>query len=212
MHVYVLQMANIRLLKQYAESGISEYSTLKTAKIEDGRNLQRPFELIDPKEVIPIIYKRKKGKTNNNTTTNAWPQSLYNALRGSTSSQKARLRSVCTRLTVKSTANNACMETTNHIRKLDLGRNKSQCEQSTRNKLLGCTKTSTQRSTYDRYIVWILDTRGERGVTPNRWSRNTWWAAEHTIKRTLKKLRQSNSVQQKQLKLPTPAQGQQSCQ
>jgi len=30
---------------------------LKATKIEDRRNLQRPFELIDPKEVISINYK-----------------------------------------------------------------------------------------------------------------------------------------------------------
>jgi len=58
-------MANIRLLKQYAESGISVYSMLKATKIEDERNLQRPFKLIDPKEVISIIYKwssERKGR------------------------------------------------------------------------------------------------------------------------------------------------------
>ena len=38
---------------------------LKTIKIEEERDLQRPFELIDPKEVIPIIYKwlsERKGR------------------------------------------------------------------------------------------------------------------------------------------------------
>ena len=156
------------------------------------------------------MVKREKGKTNNDTNTNAWPQSLYIALRESMSSQTTRVRSVCAWLTVKSTANNTCMETTNHIRKRDRGRNKSQCRQSTRNKAPDWNKISKQRSIYDRCIAWILNTRGEREVTPNHWFKNTWWTAEHTIKKPLKKLREDNSVQLKQLKLPTPAQEQQS--
>ena len=122
------------------------------------------------------MVKREKGKTNNDTNTNAWPQSLYNALRESMSSQKIRVRSVCAWLTVKSTANNTCMETTNHIRKRDRGWNKSQCRQSTRNKAPDCNKINKQRSIYDRCIG--------REVTPNHWFRNTWWTAEHTIKKT----------------------------
>jgi len=139
--------------------------------------------------------KRKKRKINNITTTDAWPQSLYNALCGSTSSQKAHLRYVRTRSAVKSTTNNTCMETTNHIRKFNRRRNKSQCEQRTRNKLLDYSQTIVQRPTYDRYIIRNMDTRGERRVNSIRWSRNDWRVPEHTIKETLEKLHQSNFVQ-----------------
>ena len=94
-----------------------------------------------------------------------------------------------------------CVATTNQIWKLNRGRNKSQCEQSTRNKLLGCSKTSAQWFTYARCIAWILVTRSERGVIPNRRCRNAWLVTDHAIKRTLKKLRRNNIVQRKRTDL-----------
>jgi len=53
----VLQRASTGLLKEYADNEENIYFVFKTAKIEDQSKLQKPFEQLDPEEVIVMIYK-----------------------------------------------------------------------------------------------------------------------------------------------------------
>ena len=53
----MLQIANAELLKEYADNEENIYFVFKTAKIEDQSKLQKPFEQLDPEEVIVMIYK-----------------------------------------------------------------------------------------------------------------------------------------------------------
>jgi len=52
----VLQMANIDVLKEYAETGESIHAIFTITRIEDRSTLQKPFEQINPEEVTTIIY------------------------------------------------------------------------------------------------------------------------------------------------------------
>jgi len=52
----VLQLASIRMLKEYANTEANIHVMLKATRIEDQSKLQRPFEQVDPKEVILTIY------------------------------------------------------------------------------------------------------------------------------------------------------------
>jgi len=49
---YALQMANIEVLKEYAETGESTHVMFKMASVEDRSNVQKSFEQINPDEVI----------------------------------------------------------------------------------------------------------------------------------------------------------------
>jgi len=55
--VYVLQMDNIPMLIEGAKIGASIYAQLKATEIEDRSILQKPFEQVDPQEVIRMILK-----------------------------------------------------------------------------------------------------------------------------------------------------------
>jgi len=61
-------MANIRLLKEYANIGASVYAMLKATRIEGRSKLQKPFEQVDPKEVILMIDKWLCERTGRMTT------------------------------------------------------------------------------------------------------------------------------------------------
>ena len=50
-------MANAGLLKEYADNEENIYFVFKTAKIEDQSKLQKPFEQLNPEEVMVMIYK-----------------------------------------------------------------------------------------------------------------------------------------------------------
>jgi len=50
-------MASIQMLREYAKTGGSIYAMLKATRIEDKSKPQKPFEQVDPKEVILMIYK-----------------------------------------------------------------------------------------------------------------------------------------------------------
>jgi len=61
----VLQMDNIRMLKEHAKTGASLYALLKARRIEDRSILQKPFGQVDPRDVIRMIYKwlwERKGR------------------------------------------------------------------------------------------------------------------------------------------------------
>jgi len=56
---------NIRMLKEHAKTGASLYALLKATRIEDQSILQKPFEQVDPRGVIRMIYKwlcERKGR------------------------------------------------------------------------------------------------------------------------------------------------------
>jgi len=53
----VLQMANAGLLKEYVDNEENIYFVFKTSVIEDQSKLQKPFEQLNPEEVIVMIYK-----------------------------------------------------------------------------------------------------------------------------------------------------------
>jgi len=53
----VSQMANAGLLKEYADNEENIYFVFKTAKIENQSKLQKPFEQLNPEEVMVMIYK-----------------------------------------------------------------------------------------------------------------------------------------------------------
>ena len=57
LHVCVLQMANIRMLKEYAETEASIYAAFKATRIEDRNQLQKPFDQLSPNEVTPTLLK-----------------------------------------------------------------------------------------------------------------------------------------------------------
>jgi len=57
MHVYVLQMTSIRMLREHAKTGASAYTTFKATRIEDRSKLQIPFEQLNSKEIMSMIYK-----------------------------------------------------------------------------------------------------------------------------------------------------------
>jgi len=50
-------MANIRMLKEYAETEASIYAAFKATRIEDGSQLQKPFEQLSPNEVTSMLFK-----------------------------------------------------------------------------------------------------------------------------------------------------------
>jgi len=50
-------MDNIELLKEYVDNEDNIYFIFKTARIEVQSKLQKPFEQLDPEEVIVMIYK-----------------------------------------------------------------------------------------------------------------------------------------------------------
>jgi len=52
----VLQMTSVQMLRAYPDTGATIYTILKTARIEDRSKLQKPFEQLDPQEVILMIY------------------------------------------------------------------------------------------------------------------------------------------------------------
>ena len=50
-------MANIEVLKEYAETGESTHVMFKMASVEDRSNVQKSFEQINPEEGTAVIYK-----------------------------------------------------------------------------------------------------------------------------------------------------------
>ena len=50
-------MANIKMLKEYAETEASIYAAFKATRIEDRNQLQKPFDQLSPNEVTPTLLK-----------------------------------------------------------------------------------------------------------------------------------------------------------
>ena len=62
-------MANTGLLKEYADNEESIYGVFKTTRIEDQSKLRRPFEQLDPEELVVMIYKWLSQNTGSVTKT-----------------------------------------------------------------------------------------------------------------------------------------------
>jgi len=66
--VYVLQMDHIQMLIEGAKIGASIYAQLKATEIEDRSLLQKPFEQVEPQDVIRMIFKWLSARSGRLTT------------------------------------------------------------------------------------------------------------------------------------------------
>ena len=55
--VYVLQVDHIQMLIEGAKTDASIYAQLKATEVEDRSLLEKPFEQVEPQDVIRMIFK-----------------------------------------------------------------------------------------------------------------------------------------------------------
>jgi len=56
-HVYMLQMASILMLQNYADTGANIYKVFDVIQLKDSRNWHNPFEEVENEEVLRMVYK-----------------------------------------------------------------------------------------------------------------------------------------------------------